>query len=413
MHESPWAPAANSRSLRGRFFWQPNSEDSQVAGTGLAQLAECIGRPSVLLTTDDAGAIFVAEHGNELRQWFLFPQAPMHLPRQLAGKYSMYQLCLNLGVPCPETTVPSSFDEANLFAEGVCYPVIAKLTSPWGFRGAKLRSTMILSDRSSLEDFCRRCEDDGVGFMLQEFIPGGPGQDWFVHGYCGADGTCRPIFSGVKERSYPAHAGLTSLGRATANPRLVDEMSQLVSRLAYRGIFDLDLRFDSRDGQYKLLDFNPRLGAQFRLFHDSAGIDVVRAQYLDMSGVSIPQGEQASGRRFLVENYDPLGALAYWRRGELDFKVWAASLRGVDETAWFARDDLRPFGLMCLRMGWRLATRPLTVRMARGGPGRRPKASATARTQPRYVEGNRQASWTRPARQQRVQETRQRKAVGV
>jgi D-aspartate ligase len=34
-------------------------------------------------------------------------------------------------------------------------------------------------------------------------------------------------------------------------------------------------------------------------------------------------------------------------------------LRGVDETAWFARDDLRPFGLICLRMGWRLAKSPL------------------------------------------------------
>ena len=66
-----------------------------------------------------------------------------------------------------------------------------------------------------------------------------------------------------------------------------------------------------------------------------------------------------TGRAFLVENYDPISALSYWRRGELGLRSWLASLRTVDETAWFARDDLRPFGLMCLRMGWRLATRPL------------------------------------------------------
>jgi hypothetical protein len=41
------------------------------------------------------------------------------------------------------------------------------------------------------------------------------------------------------------------------------------------------------------------------------------------------------------------------------------SLRGVDEVAWFARDDLRPFGLMCLRMGWRLASRPVSRLAAR------------------------------------------------
>ena len=54
---------------------------------------------------------------------------------------------------------------------------------------------------------------------------------------------------------------------------------------------------------------------------------------------------------FLVENYDPIGALGYWRRGELRFGSWLTSLRRADELAWFARDDLRPFGLMCLRMG--------------------------------------------------------------
>ncbi len=56
----------------------------------------------------------------------------------------------------------------------------------------------------------------------------------------------------------------------------------------------------------------------------------------------------------MVENYDPLGALAYWRRGDLSPRSWLASLGGISEAAWFARDDLRPFGLMCARMGWRL-----------------------------------------------------------
>ena len=217
----------------------------------------------------------------------------------------------------------------------------------------------------------------GAGLMLQEFIPGGPGQDWFFHGYCDASAICRPAFTGVKERSYPAHAGLTSLGRSTPNPRLRDQVTGLLARLSYSGILDLDLRWDARDEQYKLLDFNPRLGAQFRLFVDSAGVDVAIAQYLDLTGQVIPGGEQVSGRGFLVENYDPIGAFGYWRSGELGPRAWAASLRTVDETAWFARDDLRPFGLMCLRMGLRLATRPL----------RRAGASRAGGGEPRYAAG--------------------------
>jgi D-aspartate ligase len=195
--------------------------------------------------------------------------------------------------------------------------------------------------------------------MLQEFIPGGASRDWFFHGYCDSDSVCRPAFTGAKERSYPAHAGLTSMGRSTPNPRLRDEITQLLARVGYRGIMDLDLRWDARDDQYKLLDFNPRIGAQFRLFEDAAGVDVVTACYLDLTGQPIPENAQVPGRGFMVENYDPISALSYWRGGELGLKPWLASLRTVDEMAWFARDDLRPFGLMCLRMGWRMATRPL------------------------------------------------------
>ena len=80
----------------------------------------------------------------------------------------------------------------------------------------------------------------------------------------------------------------------------------------------------------------------------------------------------------LVERGHPVSpaALSYWRSGELGWRSWLASLRTVDETAWFARDDLRPFGLMCLRMGWRLATRPLSRR-------ERP----ASRSEPRYRGG--------------------------
>jgi D-aspartate ligase len=376
VHEGPWAPAANSRYLHGRLFWQLTPDHSERVQAGLMQLAERIGRPSVLITTDDAGAIFLAEHGGSLRESFLFPAPPADLPRRLAGKYSMHELCREMNVPSPQAAVPSSLDEARDFANLAGFPVIAKLTTPWS-HGAALRSTSIIHTAAELGEAYRACDSEGAGLMLQEFIPGGPGQDWFFHGYCGADSVCRPAFTGVKDRSYPAHAGLTSLGHSALNVPLRDQVTGLLSELSYRGITDLDIRLDERDGQYKLLDFNPRVGAQFRLFQDAAGVDVVRAAYLDLTGQAVAEHEVVDGRRFLVENYDPIGALGYWRSGDLGLKPWLASLRGIDEAAWFARDDLRPFGLMCLRMGWRMVSRPF----ARGAGGAGPES------QPRYRPG--------------------------
>jgi D-aspartate ligase len=359
VHEARRAPAASSRYLAGRFFWQPSPADVDRVLTGLQRLAKYIGRPSVIITTDDVGAILLAEHGHDLRPWFLFPDPPKDLPRRLAGKYSLYQLCRELGLPCPEVTTPSSFGAAREFAAVVGYPLVAKLTTPWVTSNG-LPTTSIVTDHQELGSIYQGCAQYGIGLMLQEFIPGGPGHDWFFHGYCDAASVCQPAFTGIKERSYPVGAGGTTLGRSIANEKLRHEITSMLARLGYRGILDLDIRLDARDGQYNLLDFNPRLGQQFRVFRDTAGTDVVLAAYLDLTGQAIPAGEQVNGRGFLVESYDPLGALASWRRGELSPSSWLSSLRTIDEAAWFASDDLRPFSLMCLRMSWKLATRPFS-----------------------------------------------------
>ncbi|MGH3771375.1 MAG: carboxylate--amine ligase [Pseudonocardiaceae bacterium] len=359
VHEDPLAPAARSRYLHDRWIWRPDAEDPERVRAGLDRLAERIGRPAVLIPTDDAGAIFLAEHGADLRRWFLFPDPPSDLPRQLAGKYTLYQRCRELGVPCVAAALPGSLSSAQEFADQVGFPLVAKLATPWRSSGANgVRSTSVLRNRDELAHSWRACADSGRGaLMLQDYIPHHPGQDYFFHGYCDAQSRCRPAFVGIKERSYPAHAGLTSLGRWVDHPQLHRQATELLARLSFRGIVDLDYRFDPRDGQYKLLDFNPRLGAQFRLFQDTAGVDVVVAAHLDLTGRAVPRGSPHVGRSFLVENYDPIAALAYRHHG-LDLRSWVTSLRRADELAWFARDDLAPFGLMCLRMGWRAMTRP-------------------------------------------------------
>ena len=409
VHEGPWAPAASSRYLAGRVFWQPQPDDPQRTLSGLMELGSRIGRRAVLIATDDAGAIFLAEHGEALREAFLFPQPPADLPRRLAGKYSMFQLCRDLGVPTPQAMLAWSPGEAATFAAQAGFPLIAKRTTPWrgtgtgaalGSPGRALRSTSIVRTLSELQEICARAHETSTGLMLQEYVPPAPGQDWFFHGYFDPAGRCQTAFTGVKDRSYPAYAGLTSLGRAVPNSRLREQVTAMAAGIGFRGIVDLDLRFDPRDAQYKLLDFNPRLGAQFRLFTTGTGLDVVRAAYLDLTGQQVAAGEMTRDRRFLVENYDPLGAIGYWRRGELGLRSWVRSLRGVDEAAWLARDDLRPFGLMCARMAWRAVSRGAGGRSTgRHPPTRGPSALLRAAGGPRYRPGPRATGDTTAAQQ--------------
>src|SRR5262249_32788166 len=115
--------------------------------------------------------------------------------------------------------------------------------------------------------------------------------------------------------------------------------------IGYRGIVDMDWRLDLRDNRHKLVDFNPRLGANFRTFVTEAGIDVVRALYLDLTGQTVPISSQDFRRRFIVENLNLASRLL--SRSDRTSKAVKGPTKS--EFAWFAADDPLPALVMALR----------------------------------------------------------------
>ena len=139
---------------------------------------------------------------------------------------------------------------------------------------------------------------------------------------------------------------MTSLGICLKNETVDQSIRMLLGSLNYSGIVDIDCRYDERDRQYKLLDVNPRVGCTFRLFVDHAGMDVVRACYLDLTGQPVEAEAAQKGRKWLVENQDLMVLPQYLRDGKLTVGEWLRSLRGLRETAWFDWLDLFPFWAM-------------------------------------------------------------------
>jgi len=353
-------PSGVSRYLAGRFLWRTAALDSSRFLEGMARIGKILDRPTILVAADDLSALLIAEHADELAAQFIFARPPASLPRTLANKRCLYELCHRLGIACPHTVFPQTREELPDLAAQFQFPVVVKATEPWLLpRGIK--STAIVSGRQELiryyDNFWRQAPTTNL--MIQEMIPADCSEDWFVHGYCDDQANPTAIFTGVKLRSYPAFAGPTTLGRAVGNDALQQQAINLFSAIGYRGIMDLDYRLDRRNGRYNLLDFNPRIGAQFRLFEDRDGIDVVRALHLDLTGRGIRNGPQIEGRTFMVEIQDLLACFSYYRSGDLKIKDWLRSLRGVDESAWYAGDDPLPFLLMCPWMVYGAASRVL------------------------------------------------------
>jgi D-aspartate ligase len=354
--EDRFTPAAVSRYLRGHFV-APTSglEGDERLLEIFSGIGKRLGRPTIALPTDDEAAVFVAEHADELSPWLIAPKVPPGLSRRLASKRGLHDVCVELGVPVPRAVFPASLEEVESFADSVTFPVVAKNVDPFGrLSTPAVDVSTIIKTRDALLALASRWPSS-PSVMLQEYIPRAVAEDWIFHAYCNAASECPVSFTGVKYRSWPPRAGVTSYARAVSNERLALQSADLCRRLGFRGIVDLDWRYDRRDQQYKLLDFNPRVGAQFRLFETTAGIDVVRAMHLDLTDRPIPPGDPCTGRGFSVEILDAPARVAYRIHRSGAEPVPHAD--GPVEPAWFARDDPLPILLASLRASAPVAAR--------------------------------------------------------
>lgn len=361
--ESRNAPTFYSRYSKGSFVWDAERAPAEETIQFLKQVAEKIGRRPILIPTSDGTAMLVADHADELSQWYDFPRMDPALVRAFCSKEEMYHLAKRYNVPTPETLFPHSREELVQFLSdpaAVKFPVMAKGNYGIALERKSGKRMFIANTREEVLDIYDKYEDwNAPNIMLQEYIPGGPESIWMLDGYFDGDSNCLLQYTGRKIRQYPAYTGLTSLGELVRNDAVSKITTDFMKACGYRGILDLGYRYDERDGQYKLLDVNPRVGATFRLFTGANDMDVVRALYLDMTGQPVEFVPAKEGRKWLVEDCDIVSCLKYYRDGQLNFNQWLQSHKGVDEKAVFAMDDPLPafwMGLRDLGMLWKQKT---------------------------------------------------------
>jgi D-aspartate ligase len=358
--EDAYTPLAMSRYVSKAFISDRVPADSKAFVKAMAHIAESIGRLGiVIIPMDDLAAVSIAENANDLAQWFLIPPVAPNIPRKLADKASLYSLCNEIGVPTARSLFPRSFDEVRAFAECTQFPVVVKAAEQWLPIGSAF-CTKVMETRKQLSDLCERYDYRGkTRFLIQEHIPG---EDWIAHGYYNSVKNIRLTFTGRKLCAYPSEAGSTAVGLSVDNVQLRHESERLLESVAYSGIVDMDWRRDARDGQYRLLDCNPRIGQNFRIFENSEGIDVALAQYLDLSQQFVKETPSIEGRLFTVESFYALALLRRFILGGSEQNRTVKSHYHVREFAWWSMDDPVPFFVMVLRVVIRTISRTLARR---------------------------------------------------
>lgn len=182
----------------------------------------------------------------------------------LLDKVSFYAACERTGVSYPGTVVVDGPEvpELPFGAPYVLKPADSAAYRAHPFEGQK--KAYVLPDRAQLEHTVRSVYAAGYpgSLVIQDFIPGGDDRMRVVNGYVRADGTVslvalgHPLLEDYSPMTIGNYAAILSYG----DDAIYDMVERFMGGISYRGFFNIDMKYDERDGSYRLFEVNPRAG---------------------------------------------------------------------------------------------------------------------------------------------------------
>ena len=303
---------ARSRWYRPAERTLPETSDASALATYLDSLR--LPR-AVLIACSDQWSLAVAGLPEEIRARFPASSAPLEAIQGYVDKDRFRALVDQLDIPRPRTILirePGDLDLVtdDQLANGFLKPTESHLHNKrFGTKGYF---------SASRDDARRRIEEAhmaGITFMLQEWIPGGTSRFVLIDGFVDRHGTISGVLARRRLRMEPPRLANTALSVTIPLEEVeacIAPLRKLLEATGHRGIFDAEFKFDERDGQFKIIELNPR-----PFWHTShvamAGIDLAWMSYLDAQELAVPVAAPYQvGRYGMYEVFDAAAILRAW-----------------------------------------------------------------------------------------------------
>jgi predicted ATP-grasp superfamily ATP-dependent carboligase len=307
----------------------PNSQEhpEQLADL-LVRIATDL-QGAVVFPTRDADILFLDRFRAELEPFYTLAIPPKQVVSRVMDKAAVAQTAVNTGIPVPGTTVVKDESTLRSAAEAVGFPCVVKPISSvhwrqgnnWNRVGA--RKAFRVMNFLELQQVYDRIRGVHSEVLLQEWIPGGDDQLTIWGGYLSEQGHPLAYFTARKILQSPPEFG-TGLAVETASiPALCDPSVRLCNALDYHGIAEIEYKLDSRDGQFKLIEINPRHWDWHELGR-ACQINITRVAYCALTGQKMQEVRPTfANTKWVAEDTFLMHALSRVYRRKTDaLKPW-------------------------------------------------------------------------------------------
>ncbi len=298
---------------------------------------------SVLFACCDDAIQFLCAHHDELARFYLFYDFDPKLHLALLEKQSTLELARSVGVAVPQYWTVNWIEDVERILPELIFPVIVKPLLSHVFRRQFGGRHYLRADNADqLLRQQKEVLDKGLKSMICDFIPG---PDSLGRGYISfrnAEG--QVLFQATTHmiRRYPKNQGTLCYYYTEWNPEVAELGRKLLQGIGFTGFGHIEFKFDPRDGQYKLIEVNPRFPALIETYRQS-GIDIPYIIYCYLTDRSLPRIASFKNDVRMMNALDDIRAyLELSRLGELTLWQWLKSMSPRQNYVYFKLNDSWP-----------------------------------------------------------------------
>ena len=297
---------------------------------------------SVIISCSDEAVSFVAENYELLQPVFKLEINNPSMQHAMLDKQETIKLARLAGLPAPSFVPLNSINDIDAALECVEFPALLKPLQTHVFSRV-FGDKMVLCDGSEqLRSAAKKALAANVPCMVTEFIPGGDHKLSGYHTYIDGNGERRFEFTKRLFRRYPEYFGMGVNHLTVDVSEIIDLSRRFFEHIDYRGIGNIEFKYDDRDGQWKIIECNPRFTAIQELILQS-GLDTGALVYGDITGrrVDMPTGFRKGISLIHIEQ-DFRAFLALRRSGKLAFSEWFSTIPFGYVKPYFSWTDPKP-----------------------------------------------------------------------
>lgn len=224
------------------------------------------GKQLLLIGTNDFYVRLIIENTEALKEMYVFNYMSEELMNNLLVKSNFYKLCEEHGIDTPKT-YNYSCAKKEPFTEEVLFPLIIKPSNGVQYYKNKFpgqQKVYKVETYEELNDVINQVNESGYeeDLIIQDFIPGDDTFMWDSVFYMSSKGKAQ--LSTLAQVVLQEHT-VTAIGNYTAlitryNEDLMKKLQHFLEAVGYVGFANFDLKFDERDGKFKVFEVNIRQG---------------------------------------------------------------------------------------------------------------------------------------------------------